>query len=135
MPNLQAIGPIVEIRIAVPKAVEAIFVSTGQPVPSPVAMTAMIDTGASGTVIQEGVSAQLGLHPVGVVAINTPSSTGVLCAQYAVRLIFPNNVVGEAVVIEAPLAGQHIQGLVGRDVLAQSVLVYIGYTNQFTLSF
>jgi hypothetical protein len=46
-----------------------------------------------------------------------------------------NNVVGEAVVIEAPLAGQHIQGLIGRDVLAQSVLVYIGYTNQFTVSF
>jgi hypothetical protein len=46
-----------------------------------------------------------------------------------------NNVVGEGVVIEAPLAGQHIQGLIGRDVLAQSVLVYIGYTNQFTVSF
>jgi predicted aspartyl protease len=134
-PNLQAIGPIVEIRIAVPAAVEAIFVSGGQPVPSPVAMAAMIDTGASGTVIQAGVAARLGLHPVGVVAINTPSSTGVLCAQYAVRLIFPNNVIGEAVVIEAPLEGQHVQGLVGRDVLSQAVLVYIGYTNQFTMSF
>jgi len=70
-----------------------------------------------------------------VVAINTLSSTGVLCAQYAVRLIFPNNVGGEAVVTEAPLAGQHIQGLIGRDVLSQAVLVYIGYTNQFTMSF
>jgi hypothetical protein len=29
----------------------------------------------------------------------------------------------------------HIQSLVGRDVLSQAVLVYIGYTNQFTMSF
>jgi hypothetical protein len=68
-------------------------------------------------------------------AINTPSSIGVLCHQYAARLIFPNNVVGEAVVIEAPLEGQHVQGLVGRDILSEAVLVYIGYTNQFTMSF
>lgn len=135
VPDLRAIGPIVEIRIAVPQAVEAIFASSGQPAPSPVSVTAMIDTGASGTVIQAGIAARLGLNPVGVVAINTPSSTGVLCAQYAVRLIFPNNVVGEAVVTEAPLTGQHIQGLIGRDVLSQAVLVYIGYTNQFTMSF
>ena len=68
-------------------------------------------------------------------AINTPSSIGVLCDQYAARLIFPNNVVGEAVVIEAPLEGQHVQGLVGRDILSEAVLVYIGYTNQFTMRF
>jgi len=47
VPNLQSIGPLVEVRIAVPQAVEAIFVSSGQPVPSPVSMAAMIDTGAS----------------------------------------------------------------------------------------
>jgi predicted aspartyl protease len=69
VPDLRAIGPIVEIRIAVPQAVEAIFVSSGQPIPSPVSMAAMIDTGASGTVIQAGIAARLGLNPVGVVAI------------------------------------------------------------------
>jgi predicted aspartyl protease len=86
VPSLQSIGPIVEVRIAVSQAVEAILVSSGQPVPSAVSMAAMIDTGASGTVIQAGVAARLGLLPVGVVAVSTPSSTGVLCAQYAVRL-------------------------------------------------
>jgi len=42
VPDLRAIGPIVEIRIAVPQAVEAIFASSGQPAPSPVSVTAMI---------------------------------------------------------------------------------------------
>ena len=135
LPNLQAAGPIVEVQVAVPAVVQEVLNAAGQPLPAPVALTAMIDTGASGSVIQNGIAARLGLHPIGAVPINTPSSTGVMCAQYAIRLVFPNNVVWEAVVIEAPLAGQHIQGLIGRDVLAQAVLTYIGYANQFTLSF
>ena len=95
----------------------------------------MIDTGATGSVIQQGLAAQLGLKPIGVTLINTPSSTNVECYEYAVRFVFPNNVVVEGTVIEAPLKGQHIQGLIGRDVLQHAVLVYIGYAGQFTLSF
>lgn len=48
---------------------------------------------------------------------------------------FPNNMVVDGTVIEAPLQGQHIQGLIGRDILAHGVLIYTGYANQFTLSF
>ena len=55
--------------------------------------------------------------------------------QYSVRLIFPSNVIVEAIAIEAPLKGQHIQCLIGRDVLAHGILVYTGYINQFSLSF
>ncbi len=95
----------------------------------------MIDTGATSSVIQVGLAAQLGLNPVGVTYINTPSSTNVACHEYLVRLVFPNNVLVEATVLEAPLQGQHIQCLIGRDILAHGVLVYIGYGNLFSLSF
>lgn len=95
----------------------------------------MIDTGASGSVIRQGLATQLGLNPIGLTYINTPSSTNVGCYEYAVRLIFPNNVVVETPVLEAPLQGQNIQCLIGRDVLAHGVLVYIGYGNLFSLSF
>ena len=107
----------------------------GEPVPAPVQLAALIDTGATGSVVRQGVAAQLGLRPVGVIAINTASSTDVRCYQYAMRLLFPNNVTVEATVIEAPLLGQDIQVLIGRDVLAHGVLVYIGYSNLFSLSF
>ena len=40
----------------------------------------------------------------------------------------------ETTLVEAPLGGQAIQGLIGRDVLSQAVLIYIGYANQFTLA-
>ena len=95
----------------------------------------MIDTGATGSVIQPALVQQLGLQPVGVVNISTPSSENVPCYQYNVRLIFPNNVIVEAIAIEAPLRGQQTQCLIGRDVLAHGVLVYTGYINKFTLSF
>ena len=95
----------------------------------------MIDTGASGTVIRDDIPPMLGLQPVGVSFINTPSSTNVRCYEYLIRLVFPNNVVVEASVIAAPLQGQEVQCLIGRDILAHGVLIYIGYTHTFSLSF
>ena len=85
--------------------------------------------------MRHGLASQLGLNPVGVVYINTPTSTNVPCYEYLVRFVLPSNVVAETTVLEAPLLGQHIQCLIGRDVLAHGVLVYIGYGNLFSLSF
>jgi len=51
------------------------------------------------------------------------------------RLLFPNNVIVETVVIAAPLQGQNILCLIGRDVLQHGVFIYTGYVNTFTLSF
>ena len=133
--NLIASGPIVETRIIVSTPVEEVLRANNDPLPEPVAVTALIDTGATGTVIQTGIAGRLGLHPVGVTYITTPSSTNVECFRYQVRLLLPNNVVVETIAIEAPLQGQNIQCLIGRDILAHGVLIYIGYINQFTLSF
>ena len=133
LPNLQAMGPLVEMRIWVGAPVEEALKKADRKIPEPVATRGMIDTGATGSVIQPAIARQLGLHPVGVVSISTPSSENVPCLQYLV--LFPNNVIVEALAIEAPLRGQHIQCLVGRDVLAHGVFVYTGYINQFTLSF
>ncbi len=48
----------------------------------------------------------------------------------------PNGVMIPLItVMEVPLEGQRIQGLIGRDVLAHGILIYSGYTNTFSLSF
>jgi predicted aspartyl protease len=135
LPSLQALGPLVDMRVWIGTPVEEVLKKAATKVPEPVTVKAMIDTGATGSVIQPSVAQQLGLQPVGVVAISTPSSENVPCFQYTVRLLFPNNVTVEALAIEAPLRGQQIQCLIGRDVLAHGVLIYTGYINQFTLSF
>jgi len=135
LPNLQSMGPLVDMRVWIGTPVEEALKKAGSKVPEPIAVKGLIDTGATGSVIQPTLTQQLGLQPVGVVSISTPSSENVPCLQFVVRLIFPNNVIVECLAIEAPLRGQNIQCLVGRDVLAHGVFVYTGYINQFTLSF
>lgn len=96
----------------------------------------MIDTGASGTAVKPEVIRQLQLAPRGVTNIATPSSAAHPCNVYDVSLTFANGVIVPVItVIEVPLEGQVIQGLIGRDVLAHGILIYSGYTNTFSLSF
>ncbi len=58
------------------------------------------------------------------------------CYEYLVTIAFQNNVTVQNVkVIQAPMQGQQIGCLIGRDVLRYGVLIYTGYINQFTLSF
>lgn len=102
IPNLQSVGPVVDIRIAVGTALEAALRTAGTSIPPPVPALAMSDTGATGSVMQHGLAAQLGLNPIGVTSITTPSSTNVACDEYLVRLIFPNNVLFETTVLEVP---------------------------------
>jgi hypothetical protein len=93
----------------------------------------MIDTGAASTCIQEGIVSRLDLKFVGKVTIHTPSST-MECYIYPLHLQFSNGFgVDISDVIAAPLPGQNIQCLIGRDVLALGVLTYSGRANRFTL--
>ena len=136
VPNLQEMGPVVEIKLTIGLKLEEILRQKGQNLPSPVQVRAMIDTGATGTVVREDIVKQLNLNPVGTVLISTPSSFSVQCYKYLMRILFPNNVIIEdVVVISAPLKDQHIQCLIGRDILKLGVFIYTGYTNTFTLSF
>lgn len=135
VPNLQEVGPVVEVRLVVGSIIEDVLRRDGQSIPAPVQTLAMIDTGATRTVVREDIVGQLNLNPVGVTLINTPSSANIQCYEYLMRLLFPNNVIIQAVVIAAPLQGQHIQCLIGRDVLHHGVFIYTGYINTFTLSF
>jgi hypothetical protein len=135
--NLTQIGPVLDVAITPTQSLAQQLQRKNQAVPAPVRVTALIDTGASGTVLTPAILQQLGVQPVGIVSMSTPSTTQpVPAAQYMVNVVFPNRVVvPNVVVMEAPLGGQNIQCLIGRDILSAGVLVYLGHTNQFTISF
>ncbi len=135
IPNLQQIGPVIELLITPSQPyLQALNIAASNT--KIIRALAMIDTGATGTVIQQGLAGQLNINPVGTTYINTPSSTNVLCHQFDLQLVFPNNVSAPTILAtEAALQGQHIQCLIGRDVLSQCVLIYTGYDNSFTVSF
>lgn len=78
---MQALGPVVEMRVWIGTPVEDAIKKAGGKIPDPVPAKGMIDTGASGSVIQPDLVEQLSLHPVGVVNISTPSSEDVPCYQ------------------------------------------------------
>jgi hypothetical protein len=135
-PDLAQAGPLVQVSVGVPQNVRDALTAAGQPVPAPVTMQFLIDTGASLTVIRTGTCAGLGLHPVGIVNIHTPTDHDVPAEQFSVSLGFPNNVVASPwVVTEAGLPGQNIDGLLGRDLLSRGVLVYLGYAGAWSVSF
>jgi predicted aspartyl protease len=135
IPNLEQVGPVIEMMIT-PSLAFMHAMNCNLASAKSIRVLAMIDTGASGTVISQGLAAQLGIKPVGTISIHTPSSTNVNCYQYDMQMLFPNNVnISSIIITEAPLQGQHIQCLIGRDVLRHGVLIYTGYDNSFTLSF
>ena len=124
--DLQAEGPIVLAKLAS----AAPGIDAG-----PVAATALVDTGATMTVVGQDVVLRLGLQPVGMALVHTPSSSSVECYKYMVRLVLPHDITLDVVALGAPMQGQDIQCLIGRDVLKSSVFTYSGHTNSFTLSF
>lgn len=136
-PALRAEGPRITLQVTQPQAVIDTMTANGEQIPPPLQLSALVDTGASLSTIQTGSAATLGLQPVGVAAITTANlTTPVEYPLYAVRLIIPNGITMDGiVVVEMPLQGQNIGALIGRDVLALGVLVYIGYANLFTMSF
>lgn len=128
-------GPMVMVKIGLRPDAERALRDAGQPIPEAIELPAMIDTGASFTVIKQSVGTELGLKPVGVKLMSTANQVNIPCDQYAVRMALPNNVLVGVTATEAPMPNPEVQALIGRDILSRGVLIYIGPANTFTLSF
>ena len=86
---MQGVGPVVEVRLAVGTIIEEVLKRDKQNIPTPVQALAIIDTGATGTVVREDIVKQLNVNPVGLTLINTPSSANVQCYEYLMRICSP----------------------------------------------
>ncbi len=134
-------GPIVDILVGVSHPRQQALQRASQPVPTAVQIRALVDTGASGTCVDPTVLTRLGLAPTGYMPIRTPS-TGIqphMASQYDVSLILLHPMLTYTIsavpVIGSMLAIQGIQGLIGRDVLANCLFIYDGRSGLFTWAF
>lgn len=140
--SLEKYGPIIDLTVSPTPSALVAMKKAGSPVPGEITVSAMIDTGASASVICRGIAQRLCIYPIGTAKINTPTTRNHICDTYAVSFLFPDAdgkmpydpVEYSATVIEAPLSGQNIQCLLGRDFLRHGLLVYNGLNDAFSIS-
>jgi predicted aspartyl protease len=134
-------GPLIDCFVSVSHPRQAALKKAGVATPPPVPVRALIDTGASCTCVDPRVIKLLNLSPTGIAQVHTPSTQGSAVAHgmYDAGIIIQassgNLSIGTLPVVEARLTMQGFDVLMGRDVLANCVLIYDGFAGTFTLSF
>jgi class 3 adenylate cyclase len=118
----------VRVEIGPPAAQVQWAKLAGTELRKPLTIMALIDTGASATIINPQVAVTCGLAQTGLARI---SSLGQIseCPEYVGALRFPESSLKEidpVRFIAGPLPGQDVACLLGRDVLARWRLIYDG---------
>jgi predicted aspartyl protease len=133
---MQLTGPCIQVLIGLASSMVQTLTQNGQTVPTPRAGRALIDTGAAITCIDDDLARNLGLPVLDVVQMVSASHT-TPANVYPVQI----EVVGVGINVQvlkcmgAKLSSQGIEALIGRDFLANGLLVYNGVVGAITLSF
>ncbi len=122
--DLTRSGPTLDIRLEPVLGVQEILRAEGQAVPS-VGILGMIDTGASGTLVQSAVFPQNGIESYTSVRLRTASTVEpLLRGKFRVRVVLTPTVAFEVDAVEGALIGQNVQCLIGWDILEHVVFTY-----------
>jgi hypothetical protein len=139
--SVQSDGLIVTVGLSLSTARADLIKEAGGVPRAPIWVSALLDTGASCSVIDSYVVNHLNLIQAGTIEGHTPSTIDGLHTfnQYDVCLAFAKPqfkiITMNLPVAEAKLADQGFLALIGRDVLQHCLLVYNGPTKSFSLSF
>jgi hypothetical protein len=149
MPSLNfqigANGPLIDVLVGLSEARRKALAQAGQPIPADIACRLLVDTGATTTNLCASVIQQLGVSPTSITKVLTPS-TGqtpvdmpVYDARITIQLPIPGrgtmNYAFDALpVIGSDFIAQGFQGLLGRDLLKNSTMIYHGDLGLMTLS-
>lgn len=134
-------GPIIKLFVGVSTPRRTALQTAGLPVPTPIVVDFLVDTGASCTAVDAATIAPLGISPTGDILVSTPTTGGQpeTRLQYDVALILyhadNSRLFGVHPVIATDFGQQNIGGLLGRDVLEKCLLVYDGSNKHFCLAF
>jgi len=136
MPNvtldLVSIGAAVDVMVGVSEPLRDALAKAGKPIPTPINIRALIDTGASSSAISPSVVERLKLEPRGTVPIHTPSTADAPheTPQFDVCIIFTHPrltwKIPAVPVISVNMHTQGVEALLGRDILNQCLLIYNG---------
>jgi len=112
------------------------------PVPNPIPVRVLIDTGASCTNIDPTILKALGVPSTGTIPCHTPSTKSGqphIANQFDVSLMLVHPMLTRTFfavpVVESELCHQGIQAILGRDILWWCLLTYDGQAQSFCLGF
>jgi predicted aspartyl protease len=143
VPPAQALavrGPVVQVLVSVPAQVAERLTKESKPIPSPVPGLGLIDTGATGSCVDEEVAKKLQLPIVNVVSMASAAHAATDRNVYPLTFdILGFGATGKITVNSPRVTGAElgVQGLIlliGRDLLANTCLIYNGIAGAFTLS-
>jgi hypothetical protein len=142
--DISSDGAVIDITVDVSRPRRRLLEKMNMPVPKPVHVRALIDTGSTTSGFSPRVFTELSIVPVDQVEIYTPSTPAGSphkCNLYDVVLSiiaggqanpFPGSRVIEA---DCWLPTEPIEALIGRDILKKCYFQYMGQDERFTLAF
>jgi len=130
--DLRGIGPVVDLRLAPCRAALQSMERKRQTLPEPMDLKALVDTGASRSIIQESLVQTMRIFPVGIARMSTTLKRQTLAYEYYLDVEL-GTIHFTSVFIGAPLPDSTVQVLLGRDFLSHGVFHYDGKTSSFTL--
>lgn len=119
---LNKMGAFIKVIITHPRIVQEKFKQQGKSAPT-VSVNALIDTGASGTVITPHVAGQLGLVHTGFQKVSSVQDEQQRPVYYG-SIIFPWGSGKEIPIVSCPL--KNLDCLIGRDILLHWHFTYNG---------
>jgi len=125
------------VEIHLPDALVSQLQQEKKPVPPPITGIGLIDSGASISGIDETHAQKLGLISIEPVNVSTPIGSKTK-SLYAVKLGFPGTTLPAVPfirVIGNEVKSQGIDVLIGRDYLADKVLIYNGPMRLYTVCY
>lgn len=134
--ELQQEGPRIRISISAPEEEIEIGRAFAIVYPDPLSIVALVDTGASLTVINPELVQSCRLSQTGFTKISSAGSIGDF-PTYAAHIEFPGyNLRGFEIipVVACRLPQQSISCLIGRDVLRRWIFTYNGRTGEFAVA-
>lgn len=139
--TLMSLGPVVNVVVsATPEHLQALE-AAGQQLPAPIQGMALIDTGASITMVDQTVCQMLGLSPTGFQKIFHAAGQDDARPCYPVQISFPEIqgaqpiLLPKAVSCDLKFGNPHYSLLFGRDLLFNVKFMYNGHMGRFELAF
>ncbi len=137
-------GAIIDVFVGVSRKRERLLQKHGFPIPQPIGVRALIDTGADVSGAAPQLFTALDLTPIDRIDVYTPSTKEDAphqCDLYDVALFLvaggQTHRLPDSRIVAADCwhADEGIQALIGRDILDRCYFQYHGLSRKFTLSF